>query len=69
MHTTEFRCELENFKREIENRGYTEKEDFIKLLNYYYDLSVLDFCYLKEAYKNHVSSTTLKCSVLQLSNE
>lgn len=52
MHTTEFRCELENFKREIENRGYTEKEDFIKLLNYYYDLSVLDFCYLKETYKN-----------------
>lgn len=52
MHTTEFRCKLEDFKTEIENRGYTEKEDFIKLLNYYYDLSVLDFCYLKEAYKN-----------------
>ena len=51
MKTSEFTTELENYKKELNNRNNIGRGDIIRLINSYVELSVLDYMYLEKAYE------------------
>ena len=51
MKTENFIEELTKYKEDVENKDHLEKDDILKLLNYYIKLSVLDYEYLKQPLK------------------
>ena len=51
MKTSEFTTELENYKKELNNRNNIGRGDIIRLIKSYVELSVLDYMYLEKAYE------------------
>ena len=51
MKTSEFITEIEEFKKEVDNKDSFYKTDILKLVDYYIKLSILDYSYLNTSYQ------------------